>query len=221
MSSAAVAPAILVYTKEELRQRIAAVPSAKTLHIDIMDGKFVNNTTLDIDGLRDLPESREIEYHLMVSNPAEYIRQLPGGKNRIFLVHIESVLDDEIPYIRSMVEKKNARLAWALNPPTPINRIEPHLGGVFGVLLMTVNPGWAGQTYIKEMENKMRILRESYPNLTIEIDGGVDAQTISSAMKAGANRFAAASAVFKNDEPDAALQGLLRIVNSYVAQPRA
>lgn len=211
MALAAVAPAILVYTKEELQQRIESVPSAKTLHIDIMDGKFVNNTTLEVDGLHDLPKDMEIEYHLMVSNPAEYIRQLPGGKNKIFQVHVESVLDDEIPYIRHMVEKKKARLAWALNPPTPISRIEPHLGGVFGILLMTVNPGWAGQKYIEAVEGKMRALRESYPNLTIEIDGGVDSQTIPRALKAGANRFAAASAVFGQAVPDEAYRQLLRL----------
>jgi ribulose-phosphate 3-epimerase len=178
-----------------------------------MDGKFVNNTTIGPDDLRELPNDREIEYHLMVANPAEYIRQLPGGKNKIFQVHLESVLDEEIPYIRQMVEKKKARLAWVLNPPTPTARAESHLGGVVGVLLMTVNPGWAGQKYIQEVEGKMRALRASYPSLTIEIDGGVDATTIPRARKAGANRFAAASAVFGQKEPDEAYRGLLRIVN--------
>lgn len=213
-----VAPAILVYTKEELLQRVASVPSAKTLHIDIMDGKFVDNTTLDIDALHELPKDVEIEYHLMVSNPAEYIRQLPGGKNKIFQVHIESVLDDEITYIRQRVEHKRGRLAWALNPPTPITRIEPYLGGVLGVLLMTVNPGWAGQSYIEAVEDKMRALRSSYPRLGIEIDGGVGAKTIPRAMAAGANRFAAASAVFGQEDPDEALRALIRLAEENVKQ---
>lgn len=221
MARGTVAPAILVYSKTELMQRIDSVPSAKTLHIDIMDGKFVNNTTLEVDGLHELPHDKEIEYHLMVSNPAEYIRQLPGGKNKIFQVHIESVLDEEVSYIRHMVEKKKARLAWALNPPTPISRIELHLGGVVGILLMTVNPGWAGQKYMEDVEKKMRALRDSYPDLAIEIDGGVSEQTILRALAAGANRFAAASAVFGQPEPDAALAGLLRIVNSYIDKKRA
>lgn len=213
MQPVAVAPAILCYSKEELARRIASVPSAKILHIDIMDGRFVNNTTIGPAELSGLPKDREIEYHLMVTNPLAFIEALPGGQNRIFEVQLESVEEGEEEKIARTVQKKKSRIAWVLNPPTDIGRLEPHLAGVSQVLLMTVNPGWAGQSYMEEVEGKMRELRSRHPGLAIEVDGGVGPATIPRAIAAGANRFAAASAVFGADEPDEALQALIRLAN--------
>ncbi|VVB57081.1 Ribulose-phosphate 3 epimerase family protein [uncultured archaeon] len=206
-----IAPAILVYTPEELAARVRSVPSAKTLHIDIMDGKFVNNTTIGTAELQNLPADRQVEYHLMVSDPVGFIQALPGGKNRIFEVQLESVMEGDEGRIKKMVEAKGSKLAWVLNPPTPLSRLLPHLEGVHHVLLMTVNPGWAGQAYMGEVEEKMRQLRQLHPKLVIEIDGGVGPKTILHALKAGANRFAAASAVFGHKEPDKALKELERL----------
>lgn len=208
-----IAPAILCYSKDELARRVASVSSAKILHIDIMDGKFVNNTTLGPEGLQDLPENKEIECHLMVADPLQFIEALPGGKNKIFQVHIESVKEGEEKKIADAVKKKKSRLAWVLNPPTLLERLEPHLVHVSQVLLMTVNPGWAGQAYIEEVEEKMRELRKKHPSLIIEIDGGVGPTTIPRAIAAGANRFAAASAVFGQKGPNEALQALIRLAN--------
>ncbi len=208
-----IAPAILVYSKEELKQRLASVPSAKTIHIDIMDGKFVNNTTIGPAELQDLPKDREIEYHLMVADPLAFIEKLPGGKNSIFEVHLESVKAGQEKEIAEAVKKKKSRLAWVLNPPTPLARLESCLGSVSQILLMTVNPGWAGQSYIEEVEEKMRELRKLRPGLSIEIDGGVGAKTIPRARAAGADRFAAASSVFGHKEPDTAYRNLLSLAN--------
>ena len=213
MSIVQIAPAILCYSKEELERRIAQVPSAKILHIDIMDGKFVDNTTIGPGDLQDLPKDREIEFHLMVADPLAFIEKLPGGKNKIFQVHLESVDEGDEGKIVKAVKKKKSRLAWVLNPPTNAGRIEPHLDNVSQVLLMTVNPGWAGQPYMKEVEEKMRDMRAQHPNLVIEVDGGVGPATIPRAIAAGANRFAAASAVFGAVEPDEALQVLIRLAN--------
>ncbi len=206
-----IAPAILVYSQEELGARIGSVPSAKTLHIDIMDGIFVDNTTIGIKELQNLPQDKEVEYHLMVADPYAFISALPGGKNRIFEVHLESVKEGEEEKVKKLVKAKGAKLAWVLNPPTPLSRLLPHLTGVHHVLLMTVNPGWAGQSYLIEVEEKMRELRAKHPTLSIEIDGGVGPKTISRALHAGANRFAAASAVFGQKNPDGALRGLISL----------
>ncbi len=215
MSAVQIAPAILCYTKEELAHRVAAVPDAHTLHIDIMDGKFVNNTTIGTDVLAEFhfPPDKEIEYHLMVADPIKFIEALPGGKNSIFEVHIESVDERQMAGLQKLVAKKGSRLAWVVNPPTMLDKLEKHLAGVEHVLLMTVNPGWAGQSYISDVEEKMRALRAHHPHLTIEIDGGVGPTTIPRAIKAGANRFAAASAVFGQKDPNAALQGIIRLAN--------
>ena len=215
MTDVQIAPAILCYTKEELAHRIAAVPDAHTLHIDIMDGKFVNNTTIGPDVLASFQfaPDKEIEYHLMVADPLKFIEALPGGKNKIFQVHLESVDERQIEGIRRLVKKKGGRLAWVVNPPTLLEKLEKHLSGTDHVLLMTVNPGWAGQSYISDVEEKMRALRARHPHITIEIDGGIGPTTIPRAIAAGANRFAAASAVFGQSDPNAALRGIIRLAN--------
>jgi len=206
-----IAPAILVYSESDLRSRIASVPSAQTLHIDIMDGKFVNNITIGPDQLHDLPPRKEVEFHLMVADPLAFIEALPGGQNRIFQVHLESVKPGEERKISQAVNKKGARLCWVLNPSTPLERLLPVIARTSQVLVMTVNPGWAGQAYIKDVEEKISALRLRYPNIAIEIDGGVGAKTIPRAIEAGADRFAAASAVFGQKKPDEALRALMQI----------
>lgn len=215
MQPVQIAPAILCYSRDELERRITSVSSAKILHIDIMDGKFVNNTTIGPDVLVSFPfpQDKEIEYHLMVSDPLKFIEALPGGQNKIFEVQLESVKTGEERKITEAVKKKKSRLAWVLNPPTNTERLEPHLAHVSQVLLMTVNPGSAGQAYMREVEEKMRELRKKHPSLTIEIDGGVGPATIPRAIAAGANRFAAASSVFVQKEPNEALQALIRLAN--------
>ena len=214
MDNVQVAPAVLAYTKNELKHRIASVPDAKILHIDVMDGRFVNNTTLSAEELQDLPDDKEIEFHLMVKDPMSYIQQLPGGENKIFEVHIESVNDYQMDGIKALVKNKGSRLAWALNPPTPIDRLEKHLEVVEQVLLMTVNPGWAGQSYISDVEEKIRTLRKHHPKLVIEVDGGITNSTLPRAISAGANRLTAASAIFGADEPNAALKEITKLANS-------
>ncbi len=212
-----VVPAILAYSPDEMRARIASVPDCPILQIDLMDGKFVNNKTVGLDELADFsfPPGKLIEYHLMVADPLEWIGRLPAENETIFQVHIESVEPAGIPRVREAVRARglHCSLAWALNPPTPLPAIEPHLGGISEVLVMTVNPGFSGQKYLPEMEEKMRALRAAHPALTIEIDGGVDKSNAERAVNAGANRLAAASALFKQKNPQAACQELKRLAN--------
>lgn len=210
-------PAILCQTREDLAEKIESVPSAYALHIDLMDGKFVNNKTVEPEDLGELPTHLPIEFHLMVSDPAGWIRRLPGGNQITYEVHIESVFDDaELSRIEKLVEKKGSRLALVINPPTPLEKLEALLSkhpDIRQVLVMTVNPGWAGQKYIAEMEEKMKKLRARYPKLVIEVDGGVGKETGARALKAGANRLAAANALFGQSDPDTAYQELKRLMN--------
>ncbi|MFH1095349.1 MAG: hypothetical protein V1728_03980 [Candidatus Micrarchaeota archaeon] len=213
-----VVPAILVHSLDELRSRIASVPGCRILQIDLMDGKFVSNKTIGLVELEPFvfPAPALIEYHLMVADPLEWIKRLPAENETIFQVHVESLKSGDFMRVREAVKARGAHcsLAWALNPPTPLSAIEAHLDGISEVLVMTVNPGFSGQKYISEMEGKMRALRAAHPGLIIEIDGGVDQSNASGAVRAGANRLAAASALFKQKDPQAACQELKRLANS-------
>jgi ribulose-phosphate 3-epimerase len=175
-------PAILSHTRADLMHKISQVPSAPALHIDLMDGRFVDNTTVGPDELDELPHNKIIEYHLMVREPIEWIRQLHRGKEKIFEVHVETLTgdgEDKLDDLLKAVKVQHGRLALAINPPTPIEKVE-----------------------------KLRFLRMHHPHLIIEVDGGVGLQTSPRAVAAGANRLAAANALFKAANPDEAYKHL-------------
>jgi len=197
-----VVPAILAKTKEEFEKKLIAVPSANIIQIDIMDGRFVDNKTVSFDQISSLlPLQKEIEYHLMVQDPYLWIEAIPPRKKNIFQIHVEAVSPQEIDEIIDLVEKKSAKLCFALNPDTPIEILNK-LPDINHVLLMTVHPGKSGQQYIKEVENKISKLRKLKPDCIIEIDGGANESTSLSAIAAGANRIAMASAIFNSPNPD-------------------
>ncbi|MDE1798036.1 MAG: hypothetical protein KGH63_01360 [Candidatus Micrarchaeota archaeon] len=214
-----VLPAILSHTREDLHEKIAKIPAAKALHIDLMDGRFVDNATVGTNDCDGLPADKIIEYHLMVREPVEWMRELAGGRERIYVVHFEALeaagpgtLEEALATAKEM----DGELGIAINPPTPVEKLAKMLSDnpdIAQALVMTVNPGWAGQSYISEMEEKMRFLRARHPKLTIEVDGGVGPKTAPGAAKAGANRFAAANALFKAPDANQAYRDLVRLLN--------
>lgn len=189
-------PAILVSDREELVKRILlAKDYVKTIMIDVMDGEFVPNVTAGLEDLKDLPEAN-YEFHWMVKDPAKWIANVPG--NHLHLVHIEAITSFED--IKHAVKESGGRLGLAINPKTPLEKILLHIPDVEQVLVMTVNPGFSGQKYIPEMEEKIKRLRALHPELNIEVDGGIAPETIGRAYAAGANLLAAASALYASGD---------------------
>jgi len=201
-----VIPAILVKSRDELLSCIGSVrPHVKEMQIDVMDGLFVPNTTLGLEGLEDLPPAR-YEFHWMVEDPERWIRATPG--DHMHLVHVETF--SSIDAILSAVRAAGGRLGLAINPDTPIERIIGLAPQAVRLLVMTVRPGFSGQKYIKEMEPRIRKLRSLFPDKDIEVDGGINLDTIAGASAAGANILAAASAIFKSDDIGSAVSALSR-----------
>ena len=167
-----VRPAILVKDREELLEHIEKVkPSVKTVHIDIMDNIFVPNKTVGLESLTNLPSGISYEFHWMVKDPENWISRVPG--KHMHLVHVETISDwTEIEKARA----DGARIGLAINPPTPIEELYPYINDkkIDHVLVMTVNPGFSGQKYIKEVELKVNTLRAKFPELEIEVDGGIN-----------------------------------------------
>ncbi|MDO8554338.1 MAG: ribulose-phosphate 3-epimerase [Candidatus Micrarchaeota archaeon] len=190
-------PAILVKTREDLVERIELVKKyVKTVQIDIMDNEFVPNKTIGLESLRDLPKGVQYEFHWMVHNPEFWIKQIKG--NHLHIVHIEAEMNWE--NVKLVVRENGGRLGIALNPETSVNYIFPYEKDVKYVLAMTVRPGFDGQSYIKEVEKKIEKIKLRYPEFDIEVDGGINIETIGGAVKAGANKLVAASAIFS--KPD-------------------
>lgn len=201
-----VIPAILVKDRAELVRRIEAVsPHVRAVHIDVMDDRFVPNKTVGIESFNNLPKNVEYEFHWMVENPEEYIEKTPGP--HLHLVHVEAVKDWHA--VEEAVAKSGGSLGIAFNPATPTEQVLIAIEKTNRVLAMTVVPGFDGQKYMSEVEGKIARLRAQYPELDIEVDGGINPETASRASKAGANKLAASSAIFKQDDKKKAIEQML------------
>lgn len=205
MSHYKIAPSILAadYANFETELKRLEATGVEYVHIDIMDGHFVPNISFGADVVAAMrPHSKLVfDCHLMVSNPENHIETFAQAGADILTIHAEATV-----HIHGALQKIKAagmRAGVVINPGTPLAAIEPVLPLADQVLLMTVNPGFGGQAYIPEMAEKIAALaairQAKGLQFDIEVDGGIDDQTIHSAKEAGANVFVAGSYLFKGD----------------------
>ena len=151
-----IVPAILSKERADFEGKLlACAPFVKTIQIDIMDGKFVPNATLAPEDFPAMPKGILMEYHLMVEDPLGYVRRI-GEKGAIYELHLESLKD--VDGAISEVKRMGGRVALAVSPGTPAEKLAPYLKKIEHALVMTVHPGFSGQKYLPEMEGKMRWL---------------------------------------------------------------
>lgn len=206
-------PAILVKTREGFLEQIEAVkPFVKQAHIDVMDNIFVPNETLSPEELNPLPPDLSYSLHWMVEKPEEGIAKLKG--THMHIVHIETIASPEhFGEIRAAVTASGGRLGLSLSPGTPLGEALPYKDKVARFLVMSVVPGFYGQTYIPEVEPKISRLREECPDHDIEVDGGITFDTAPRAARAGANMLASASTIFNARNPGDAIRELKRLAD--------
>jgi ribulose-phosphate 3-epimerase len=168
-------PAVIAKTQKELDDIFSKInDSARLLQLDIMDGKFVPNNSLDFD-LR-LPEKKYLyEAHLMIDDPEKWVDENWERIDTV-IAHFESVKNPE--RIIESVKTKGKKIAFALNPETDADLILSYLDSIDQVLVMTVNPGFYGSKFLPEMSDKIKRLRKLRPDLDIEVDGGIKPDTI-------------------------------------------
>ena len=177
------------------------------LHIDIMDGQFVPNFTLGTDYCKLLKKNSSIplDIHLMVENPQDKIDWFPIGEGDYVSVHVEST--KHLQRVLALIKSKGAKPMVAINPATPLSAIEHVLDDIDGVLVMTVNPGFAGQKLVPATLKKITSLREyldvnGYSQVEIEVDGNVSFENAKKMRAAGADIFVAGtSSVFTDKFP--------------------
>lgn len=207
-----IAPSILAADFAKLGQEVKEVEAAgaELIHIDVMDGHFVPNISFGaivLEAIRPL-STLPMDVHLMIENPDQYIEQFAKAGADYITVHVEACrhLHRTIQLIRSFGVKPGV----VLNPHTPIETIQHILEDVDMVLFMTVNPGFGGQKFIESVVPKVEalsnIVKERGLNIEIEIDGGINAETIVPCAKAGATIFVAGSAIYSKEDRAQALQ---------------
>ena len=198
-------PAIIAKDQNELDAAIHKVKSYVTwVQLDVMDNKFVPNTSLFFD-LQVPQGSCKYEAHLMVQDPLDWI-QKHGEKVHTILVHYESVRD--LDPVFAMIHDMKKKAGVVLNPETPLSVVFDFIDQIEEVLVMTVNPGFYGSPFLPEMMNKIVELRQQYPELDIEVDGGITDQTIALVHDAGANLFVSGSFIMKAPDIQQAVQVL-------------
>ncbi len=167
-----------------------------------MDGHFVPNISFGpgISALIGKAPTLPLDCHLMISNPELFVEEFARIGSRYITVQAESTW--HLDRILNRIRELGAKPAVSINPATPIENIQWILDLVDMVLVMSVNPGFGGQSLIPYCLDKIRKLREMKPNLDIEIDGGIKLDNILDAKKAGANIFVVGSAIFKTDSPE-------------------
>lgn len=210
-----IAPSILAANFSKLADEVKEVEEAgaKLIHIDVMDGHFVPNITMGpivVEALRPVT-NLPLDVHLMIENPDQYIEAFAKAGANYITVHVEACrhLHRTIQLIRSFGVKPGV----VLNPHTPIDSIKHILEDVDLVLLMTVNPGFGGQKFIHSVVEKIAelssVIKEKNLQVEIEIDGGINADTIVPCAQAGATIFVAGSAIYGKDNRKEALQNIL------------
>ncbi len=217
MKSMMIAPSILSADFSHLGREVRAAreAGAEVIHVDVMDGHFVPNITIGplvvqaVRQVTDLP----VDVHLMITEPDRYLQNFAEAGADWITVHVEACthLHRTIHHIRDLGKKAGA----VLNPATSLSTLDYILEDVDLIMLMSVNPGFGGQTFISSTLEKIRKLRAMLdrvnPNAGIEIDGGISPETIAGVAEAGANIFVAGSAVYGREDYAAAIGELKRL----------
>ncbi len=208
------APSILAANFAELGDQIAAVErgGADIIHVDVMDGHFVPNLTVWPPVVASLRKVTRVplDVHLMIAEPDRYIEVFAEAGANMISVHVEATphLNRTVSHIHSF----GCRAGVVLNPATPVVTLEEIAADADYVLVMSVNPGFGGQTFIPRSESKVRAVRalldRTGSRAAIEIDGGIDKDTVGSVVAAGAEILVAGSAIFHTPDPEAAAREL-------------
>lgn len=215
-----IAPSILSADFGKLDEEIHKVEEAgaQLIHVDVMDGHFVPNITIGPPVVKSIRKTTKLplDVHLMISDPDKYIPAFVEAGADMLTVHAEATvhLDRTLNFIRSL----KAGVGVSINPATPLTAVEYALGLADMLLIMTVNPGFGGQKFIRYTLEKVRGARQVIENrgyrCVIEVDGGIDTDTLPDVVRAGAEVLVAGSAIFHAPDPARKIKEMLEIAAS-------
>ena len=215
-----IAPSILSADGSRLGEEIAAVEAAGAdwIHIDVMDGHFVPNLTIGPGLVASIRKTTRLPFdvHLMIENPERYIDDFAKAGSDGITVHVEA--STHIHRTVALIRERGLRAGVSINPATPLVQIEPMLSDIDLLLIMTVNPGFGGQTFIEGSLPRIRqarqMIRAAAPEILLEVDGGVTLKNIRAIADAGAEILVAGSAIFGSGDYPATIAAMKALLTA-------
>ena len=200
MKKIKISPSILSADFSQLGQEIKKLENsgADMIHVDVMDGHFVPNLTMGVDLVKALNGIAPLDVHLMITDPVDFIDDFYDAGAEIISVHAEANNPREALV---KINEKNIKSGIAFNPSTPKEKIIPYLDIADMILVMSVEPGYCGQSFHENAIDRVKYFKTNYPNKIIEVDGGVSTQNSAILGKNGADILVAGSAIFKSNDP--------------------
>ncbi len=206
-------PALLSNDIEEIKNNLSKLEGlVDWAQIDIMDNKFVPNISITVKDLIGVKTDLRLEAHLMILNPEKVLKDCEDAQVKRVFFHFEAV--DDVDFVLEQMKNYGFEKGIAINPETPISKIEPYLDEIDSVLFLSVNPGFQGQGFIESVLEKVRELRSISPSTKIEIDGGIKAENIKKVSDAGVDYIVAGSAVLKGGDVEGNLRRLREEINN-------
>lgn len=209
-----IAPSILSSDFSRLKDEMQMLneSSADLVHVDVMDGMFVPNITIGPCVIKSLRKYSNLPFdvHLMIQEPHRYIKDFVDAGANIITIHVEA--ESDIPKTLRLIKSLGVKTSLSVKPNTPIDAIFPYLDMLDMVLVMTVEPGFGGQTFMSDIMHKVttckKICKKNNLNIEIEIDGGINKDTITVAKQYDVDICVAGTAVFKAKDPKLAIENL-------------
>jgi len=190
---------------------------ADYLHLDVMDGHFVPNMTFGhpvVKCLRSKIPKAMFDMHMMVAEPERWVEDMEKAGADQYTFHIEAT-NNPLELCRK-IKEAGMKVGIGLKPNTPVSMVDDYIKEADMVLIMTVEPGFGGQKFMSSMMSKVKYLRDNYPYLNIEVDGGVGLATIGEVANAGANMIVSGTAVVKSPDPSQVMKDMKLTVSNAI-----